>query len=313
MASFNSSEAIKAIAASLGKQAVRNYESSKYGNPKNAVKGSIAEYNRVVREAKSVFTRDPHVQALEALSYVGRARQAADAVATAAKALANTTEGLEESPRKLASETAPVLEFPSPSYRLLDQLPYSGRFSPDAIKLAGVLGRWFSPDAKDENGWTDLHYAAALNLPGLASALLDAGVDPNARLKGDGKPFGGELAGTLSALGRDLDGDDLADWARNGQTPLHFAAWFNADLATPHLVVGGSKVDEQSRASRTPLCLAAWQNARTVAEFLIGRGADVRAASRNHWTPTDYALYSKAPETAAVLRRHGGQCKRACQ
>ena len=69
MASFNSSEAIKAIAASLGKQAVRNYESSKYGNPKNAVKGSIAEYNRVVREAKSVFTRDPHVQALAELSF----------------------------------------------------------------------------------------------------------------------------------------------------------------------------------------------------------------------------------------------------
>lgn len=173
--------------------------------------------------------------------------------------------------------------------------------------------RWFSPDTKDENGWTDLHYAAALNFPGLASALLDAGADPEARLKADGEPFGGEVPGVLSAFGKDFYGDDLGDWARNGQRPLHFAAWFNADLVAPHLVVGGSEVDARSTASRTPLYLAAWEDSQTVAEFLIGRGADVQMDSRQGWTPLDYAIYRKNSGTAALLRRHGGECTQFCQ
>ena len=222
-------------------------------------------------------------------------------------------DNLKESPGQIVAETVADAVSPSPDYTSLDHLPYSGRFSPDAIKLAGLLGRWFSTDAKDENDWTDLHYAAALNLSGLVSALLDAGANPDARLRSDGEPFGAEVVGTLSAFGRDLSGDNLGDWGRNGQTPMHFAAWFNADLAAPHLIASGSKVDPKSSAARTPLYLAAWENSRTVAEFLIGRGADVQVASRKGWTPTDYALYRKAPETTTLLRRHGGMCNRHCQ
>ena len=43
--------------------------------------------------------------------------------------------------------------------------------------LAEKLGREFSPDAVGENGWTDLHWAAALDLPGLAKELVERGME----------------------------------------------------------------------------------------------------------------------------------------
>ena len=310
MTSFVSHDAFKASASSLAKRAARGAsDSDPLGTDARKAKGWIGEYNRLVGEVKAVFGKDRHVQGLKTLSYRGSNSQAAGAVATAARKFSRFMDDVKESPRQVAAETVADAAAPSPSYRLLDHLPYSGRFSPEAIKLAGLLGRWFSPDSKDDNGWTDLHYAAALNLPGLASALLEAGADPDSQLKSDGGPFGGDVPGTLSAFGA----DDLGGWARSGHTPMHFAAWFNADLAAPHLIAGGAESDPQSSAGHTPLSLAAWENSRTVAEFLIGRGANVQMASRDGWTPMDYALYWKSSDTAALLRRHGGQCNKACQ
>ena len=309
LTSFLPHDAFKASASLLAKRSEQGARDNRSGETKKA-RGWISEYNRLVDEAKSVFAKDPHVQALKTLSYMGSNPQAAGAVATAARTFERMMGNVEEIPREVVSEAAS--DTVSSSYTSLDYLPYSGRFSSNAAKLSKLLGRKFSLDARDENGWTDLHYAAALNLPGLASALLDAGADSNTRLKSDGKGFNAELTGTLSAFGRDLTGDDLDDWTRNGQMPLHFAAWFNADLVAPHLVASGSQVDEQSRASRTPLYLAAWQDSRAVAEFLIGQGVDVQTSFRNGWTPLDYATYRRASETAALLRNHGGRCRNAC-
>ena len=310
--SFSAHTAFKTAASALAERAAEKQFSIGY-NYDDWAKGVIAEYNRLVGEAKAVFANDPHVQGLKTLSYTGSNSQAAGAVTTAARTFERAMEDVEEAPRDIAAEAVADAAPPSPRFTLLDHLPYSGRFSSNAIKLAELLGRWFSPDASDENGWTDLHYAAALNLPGLASALLEAGADPDSRLKSDGGPFGGGVPGTLSAFGRNIGGDDLGDWHRNGHTPMHFAAWFNADLAAPHLIAGGAETDPQSNNGSTPLSFAAWENSRTVAEFLIGRGADVQVASRSGWTPMDYALYRKSSDTAALLRRHGGQCNKACQ
>ena len=43
--------------------------------------------------------------------------------------------------------------------------------------LRDTLDRPPSPTRTDANGWTDLHYAAALNRPEAAAALLDAGAE----------------------------------------------------------------------------------------------------------------------------------------
>ena len=50
-------------------------------------KGWIVEYNRLVGEVKSVFPKDPHIQALKTLSHAGSNPQAAGAVTIAAKGL----------------------------------------------------------------------------------------------------------------------------------------------------------------------------------------------------------------------------------
>ena len=72
----------------------------------------------------------------------------------------------------------------------------------------------------DENGWTDLHHAAVLNLTALAATLLDAGTAPDAALRSDHEPFSKRVRDVLTALGRDTFGKTR----RYGQTPLHLAA-----------------------------------------------------------------------------------------
>ena len=52
-------------------------------------------------------------------------------------------------------------------------------------ELAVHLGRELSASAVDGNGWTDLHYAAALDWLAMARALLAAGARLDARLRAD--------------------------------------------------------------------------------------------------------------------------------
>ena len=52
-------------------------------------------------------------------------------------------------------------------------------------ELAAHLGRELSVSAVDANGWTDLHYAAALDWPATVRALLAAGAPWDARLRAD--------------------------------------------------------------------------------------------------------------------------------
>ena len=52
-------------------------------------------------------------------------------------------------------------------------------------QLADLLGRAVSAEARDESGWYDLHYAAALDLPGAVAALVEAGTPVDAPLPDD--------------------------------------------------------------------------------------------------------------------------------
>ena len=225
----------------------------------------------------------------------------------AAKGLARAMGDVEEAPKELVTDAAAHAR--SPSYTPLDYLSFSSRFSDKARKLSQLLGREFSIDAKDENGWTDLHYAAALNLSGLASALLDAGAVPNARLKVDAELFSEELAGTLSYFG-----SEFREFHRHGYRPLHAAAWNDAELAVGNLLLAGAEIDAKSSTwHETPLHLAAMANSQRVAALLIGLGAEVNANDKGGSTPLDYAIYYEASATEAVLERHGGSCNTNCR
>lgn len=72
--------------------------------------------------------------------------------------------------------------------------------------LAIALGREPSPTAADANGWTDLHYAAALNLPELALCLLAAGAFVDARAGFVDETEGDCVVEMLERLGRGQQG-----------------------------------------------------------------------------------------------------------
>ena len=100
------------------------------------------------------------------------------------------------------------------------QTARADRLADETARFTTGVGRPPSPAAKDANGWTDLHYAAVLDLSSLAKRLLESGTKVDARLKSDERPFTDELKATLRRFGGGFDG-----WGVNRKMPLHIAAW----------------------------------------------------------------------------------------
>ena len=197
-----------------------------------------------------------------------------------------------------------------------------------AEDLRALLGRELSASRVDENGWTDLHYAAVLDLPELVDRLLREERTVNARIKDDGSPLSSETKQVLGELGHDFE-----DWTRDGETalhvaaavdargavvklleagadvrarthlgwtPLHYAAWANADEAIHALVeLGVADVHERVVDGWTPLHLAAWVGNQEAVRALLGRGADVSARNSDGHTPVDLV---KSNEVRRLLR-----------
>ncbi|MCY4400933.1 MAG: ankyrin repeat domain-containing protein [Gemmatimonadetes bacterium] len=281
----------------------------------------IGEYNRLIGEAESVFATETHIRALEPLAYhdryAGGERAAWNSVVTAARRLQGTFERAADPHRGVAGRVA--AQPGSLDDTPLNYLPYSGRFSPDARKLAIVLGRPLSAAAADPSGWTDLHYAAALNLDQLASALLDEGANPNAEVRGT--PY--EADAILPYFGVDLP--PLAGELRStgnpdvqklrGARPLHIAAMTDAEPVAARLLSANADVAAPMSRGETPLHVSASSASRGVAALLLERGAAVNAKDREGWPPLYYAQVrcesgdvSGGLATHALLERYGGEC-----
>ncbi len=168
-----------------------------------------------------------------------------------------------------------------------------------AEDFAARLGRPLRVDWKDvRTGWTDLHFAALLNLPAVVEALIETGAAPDARLKGGEVPFGDGLKRRLAGL---HPGVDWSDWWAYGQTPLMIAALADSRAAAAALVARGADVHAKNDAGKTPLHYAAQGNARETAEWLVARSADIHAKSNSGWTPLHSAAAGNARETAEWL------------
>ena len=149
--------------------------------------------------------------------------------------------------------------------------------APDERTLAALLGRELSAAAVDENGWTDLHHAAVLNLATLAATLLDADAAPDAALRSDHAPFSDRLQAVLAALGRDTFGKTH----RYGQTPLHLATREGSHDATALLIDHEAAVNAKDAHGNTPLhhaahALRAMTPLRAAVRTLLALGAGPR-------------------------------------
>ncbi len=154
------------------------------------------------------------------------------------------------------------------------------------------MGRKPSVRAVDEYGRTDLHWAAVLNLPALAEALIGEGmiVDKPDRSYG-ATPLhyassidGTEAARILITYGAEID---RSDWS--GKTPLHYSAQVNASKMANLLISNGADLEARDRTGGTPLHDAAKKNAVEVADILISNGANLEARDHNFNTPLKFA------------------------
>ena len=109
-------------------------------------------------------------------------------------------------------------------------------------RFVAEVGREPSPDAMDDKGMTDLHYAAKLNLSVLTLSLIKQGAAVDAR-------------------------------CRYGLTPLHVAAQHHASLTAGVLLEQGAKVNAINTEGHTPLHVAGEYNASSTASVLRLYGA----------------------------------------
>ena len=173
-----------------------------------------------------------------------------------------------------------------------------------ANRFSELLGRPFSKEWKEDSAdWTDLHYAALLDLPEAVTALVGAGMDVDTRLKEGSLPFGDDLKRTLAALG---NGDeDWEEWNANGETPLMIAAVGNDRKAAEALIAQGADVKAKQENRWTPLHMAAQYDSLDVAKLLIERGADMEAKAENGWTPLHVAAWKNSLDVAKLLIERG--------
>lgn len=171
---------------------------------------------------------------------------------------------------------------------------------------SGSVARWGAQGAArvapprfaaDENGWTDLHHAAALTAPDLARRLLAAGVAVDARLRVDGRRLSAPLRAALAACGQDR----FDAWRRTGCTPLHPAVPAGTHEVVPVLLEGGADPDAVDTQSATPLHSAAHVGDSSVATALLAAGADADARTGKDVTPLHVAARRNAGGVAAVL------------
>ena len=171
-----------------------------------------------------------------------------------------------------------------------------------------LLGRAFSADARQENvGWTDLHYAALLNLPVVVAKLVDGGMAADVRLKESSPHFSGALKQALASLGH----GEFEDWNADGETPLMIAVHTDAQGAAAMLLKRGADLQARDNNGNTPLHKAARENARQTAEWLISQGADVNVTADDGSTPLHEAARTNARAMAEMLVAHGANINAA--
>ncbi|XP_028322936.1 receptor-interacting serine/threonine-protein kinase 4 [Gouania willdenowi] len=171
-----------------------------------------------------------------------------------------------------------------------------------------LLGRRStSVNAKDEDQYTALHWAAQNGDEAIARLLLDRGAAIN-ETDGQGRTpahvacqHGQEnVIRVLLSRGAEVKIRGKENW-----TALHFAAW-QGHLGIVKLLIkqASADVDGQTTDGRTPLHLASQRGHYRVARILIELGANVHLTSAGSNTPLHVAAETGHTSTSRLLIKH---------
>ncbi|KAF7667411.1 hypothetical protein LDENG_00063990 [Lucifuga dentata] len=162
-------------------------------------------------------------------------------------------------------------------------------------------------NAKDEDQYTALHWAAQNGDEAITRLLLDRGAAIN-ETDGQGRTpahiacqHGQEnVIRVLLSRGADVRVKGKDNW-----TALHLAAW-QGHLGIVKLLIkqAGADVDGQTTDGRTPLHLASQRGQYRVARILIELGADVHMTSAGLNTPLHVAAETGHTSTSRLLIKH---------
>jgi hypothetical protein len=128
--------------------------------------------------------------------------------------------------------------------------------------------------ARDDNGYSALHWAAIRGHWRIFTELVEAGA-------------------SMSAAGDD------------GSTPLHWTCHHERADMVGLLIDAGAEPNVNDRWGQTPLHVAARRGCREVAELLISRGADPNARTHEGWTPLHVASRSGHERLVRLLLAYG--------
>lgn len=129
----------------------------------------------------------------------------------------------------------------------------------------------------------------------VVAALIDLGAEVDL--------FAAAATGRLPELSRALERPAANDYAYDGWTALHLAAFFGHLDAARMLLDAGADVHAVSRNSleNTPLHAATAGKHNDVALLLLGRGADDRAPDAGGHTPETIAVENELADVVAAM------------
>ena len=166
-------------------------------------------------------------------------------------------------------------------------------------------------NARDEFGWTPLHYATKKSDLHIVKLLIAKGAQINAKDKDSRTPLFGAVHTSLKIVkaivqsGADVNAKDLY-----GYTPLIWAAASrDADSAIiDFLISAGANVNSRGWRGRTPLHWAAAKGNAGVARLLLRKGADLKIMDDDKSTALDLAVMTRDnDETVEVLMEAGAK------
>ena len=154
------------------------------------------------------------------------------------------------------------------------------------------------------HGYTPLHYAARHGQVSVASVLIAAGADVNAKSDNGSTPLhqaasrSASAASILIAAGADVNAKN-----NNGFTPLHWALSNDHESASAVsiLIAAGADVNAKSDNGSTPLHQAAIRDRASPISILTAAGADVNAKNNNGSTPLHQAAFHGRASAVSVL------------